>query len=67
MLYYWISEISLYIYLLYLLLSFHVENNPDHELRKNLIPFGVLDSDGYRCKNQGGVLKVSKGILVFMK
>jgi hypothetical protein len=34
------------------------------ELRKNSISFGVLYSTGYRCKIQGGVLKVSKGILV---
>jgi hypothetical protein len=37
------------------------------ELRKNLISLGVLDSYGYRCTTQGGVLKVSKGILIFMK
>ena len=28
---------------------------------------GVLDSAGYKCTNQGGVLKVSKVILVVMK
>jgi hypothetical protein len=37
------------------------------ELRKNLISLGVLDSTGYNCTSQGGVLKVSKGILVVMK
>ena len=37
------------------------------ELRKNLISLGVLYSVGYRCTTQGGVLKVSKGILVVMK
>jgi hypothetical protein len=37
------------------------------ELRKNLISLGVLDSGGYKCTVQGGVLKVSKGILVVMK
>jgi hypothetical protein len=37
------------------------------ELRKNLIYLGVLDSSGYKCTTQGGVLKVSKGILVVMK
>jgi len=37
------------------------------ELRKNLISLGVLDSAGYRCTTQGGLLKVSKGILVVMK
>jgi hypothetical protein len=42
-----------------------VRNVP--KLRKNLISLGVLDSDGYKCTTQGGVLKVSKGILVVMK
>jgi hypothetical protein len=37
------------------------------ELRKNLISLGVLDSVGYKCTTQGGVLKVSKDILVVMK
>jgi hypothetical protein len=37
------------------------------ELRKNLIYLGVLDSGGYKCTVQGGVLKVFKGILVVMK
>jgi hypothetical protein len=37
------------------------------ELRNNLISLGVLDFVGYKCTIQGGVLKVSKGILVFMK
>jgi hypothetical protein len=37
------------------------------ELRKNFISLGVLDYVGYRCTTQGGVLKVSKGILVVMK
>jgi hypothetical protein len=37
------------------------------ELRKNLISLGVLDYVGYKCTTQGGVLKVSKGILVVMK
>ena len=37
------------------------------ELRKNLISLGVLDFTSYKCTTQGGVLKVSKGILVFMK
>jgi hypothetical protein len=36
-------------------------------IRKKLISLGVLDSVGYRCTTQGGVLKVSKGILVVMK
>ena len=37
------------------------------KLRKNLIYLGVLDSTSYKCTTQGGVLKVSKGILVVMK
>jgi hypothetical protein len=37
------------------------------ELRKNLIYLGVLDFVDYTCTTQGGVLKVSKGILVVMK
>jgi hypothetical protein len=43
----------------------HVRHVP--ELRKSLISLGVLDSVGYKCTTQGGVSKVSKGILVFMK
>ena len=37
------------------------------KLRKKLISLGVLDSIGYKCTTQGGVLKVSKCILVVMK
>ena len=37
------------------------------ELRKNLISMGVLDNVGYKFAVQGGVMKISKGILVFMK
>ena len=37
------------------------------ELRKNLISMGVLDGAGYKFAIQGGVMKVSKGILVIMK
>lgn len=37
------------------------------ELKKNLISLGVLDSGGYNCTCQGGVLKVSKSILVVIK
>jgi hypothetical protein len=37
------------------------------KLSKNLITLGVLYYVGYRCTTQGGVLKVSKGILVVMK
>lgn len=43
--------------------------NSEHvpKLKKNLISLGVLDSGGYEFSCQGGVLKVSKGILVVMK
>jgi hypothetical protein len=37
------------------------------KLKNNLISLGFLDSRGYKCTCQGGVLKVSKGILVVMK
>jgi hypothetical protein len=37
------------------------------KLINNLIYLGVLDSVGYKCTTQGGLLKVSKGILVVMK
>jgi hypothetical protein len=37
------------------------------KLRNNLIFLGVLDFVRYKCTSQGGVLKVSKGILVVMK
>ena len=37
------------------------------ELRKNLISMGVLDDAGYKFTVQGGVMKISKGILVVMK
>ena len=42
-----------------------VRNVP--ELRKNLISLGFLYYVGYKCTTQGGVLKVSKVILVVMK
>ena len=32
-----------------------------HELRKNLISLGVLDSEGYKFIGKKGVLKVSEG------
>ena len=38
-----------------------------HELRKNLISMGFLDNAGYKLSVQGGVMKISKGILVVMK
>jgi hypothetical protein len=34
------------------------------ELRKNLISLTFLDSGSYKCTIQGGVLKVSKDILL---
>lgn len=37
------------------------------QLNKDLISWGVLDSEGYKFMGQGGVLRVSKGTLVFMK
>jgi len=37
------------------------------ELRKSLIPLGVLDTNGYKTLIQGGVMKVYKGILLVMK
>ena len=37
------------------------------ELRKNLIYVGVLNTAGYKFVVQGGVMKVSKGILMVMK
>jgi hypothetical protein len=37
------------------------------EIINNLISLGVLDYVGYKCTTQGGVLNVSKGILVVMK
>ena len=43
----------------------YVRHVPEH--RNKLISLGVLDSTSYKCTTQGGVLKVSKGILVVMK
>jgi hypothetical protein len=37
------------------------------ELRTNLISLGLLDIGGYKTTNQGGVMKVYKGILLVMK
>jgi hypothetical protein len=37
------------------------------KLRNNLISLGVLYSGGYKCTVEGGVMKVSKGILLVMK
>jgi hypothetical protein len=44
-----------------------IDVNHVPELTNNLISLGVLYSVVYRCTNQGGVIKVSKGILVVMK
>ena len=43
----------------------NVRHVPD--LKKNLISLGVLDSSGYKGSVHGGVLKISKGILIVMK
>jgi hypothetical protein len=43
----------------------YVRHVPKH--RKNLISLGVIYSIGYKCITQGGVLKVSKGVLVVIK
>ena len=40
----------------------HVPN-----LKRNLISLSTLDSKGYKYTGEGGVLKVSKGVLVVMK
>jgi hypothetical protein len=37
------------------------------EIRNNLISLGVLDTGGYKSIVQGGVMKVYKIILLFMK
>ena len=42
-----------------------VRDVPD--LRNYLITLGVLDCVGYRCRVQGGVMMVMKGILVAME
>ena len=42
-----------------------VRHVPD--VRKNLIFWGTLDSNGHGCKSEGGVLKVIKGVVVVMK
>ena len=40
----------------------HVPN-----LRKNLISLGPLDSNGHGYKSKGGMLKVTKGVVVVIK
>jgi hypothetical protein len=37
------------------------------EVKKNLISLGTLDSNGYGYKSVGGVMKVTKGLMVVMK
>lgn len=37
------------------------------ELKKNLISFGVLESNGCWCTAEGGDMSVSKGVLVVMR
>ena len=38
-----------------------------HDLKKNLVSLGTLDSLGCKFSTEGGVLRVSKGILVLIK
>ena len=37
------------------------------DLRKNLLSLGIFDSQGYKYIGEGGVLRISKGGLVFIK
>ena len=37
------------------------------DLRKNLLSLGIFDSQGYKYTSEGGVLRISKGVLVFIK
>ena len=37
------------------------------EVEKNLISLGTLDSNGYGYKSEGGVMKITKGVMVVMK
>ena len=37
------------------------------EVKRNLISLGTLDSNGYCCKSENGLMKVSKGVMVVMK
>ena len=43
----------------------NVRHVPD--LRKNLVSLGIFDSQGYKYTSEGGVLRISKGGLVFIK
>lgn len=38
-----------------------------HELKRNLVSLGTLDSGGYTFKSENGVMKVMKGSLLVMK
>lgn len=37
------------------------------ELRRNLISLGMLDKQGFVCRAEVGVLKITKGSMVFMR
>ena len=37
------------------------------KLRRNLISLGMLDKQGFVCRAEGGVLKITKGSTVFMR
>jgi hypothetical protein len=37
------------------------------EVEKNLISLGTLDSNGYDYESEGGVMEVTKGVMVVMK
>ena len=43
----------------------NVRHVPD--LRKNLIPLGILDDLGYSYSSKGGTMKITKGALMVMK
>jgi hypothetical protein len=36
-------------------------------VKKNLILLGTIYSNGYNCKSENGIMKVSKGAMVAMK
>ena len=42
-----------------------VRHVPD--LKKNLLSLGIFNSQGYKYADKGGVLRISKGALVFIK
>ena len=43
----------------------NVRHMPD--LRKNILSLGIFNSQGYKYTSEGGVLRISKGGLVFIK